>query len=367
MTRHPDGLKSFPVKPIRVIVAALALLLAGCAAVGPRTIRHARFNYNEAVVRTFDEQLLLNLVRLRYRDTPYFLEVANISTQYEFRGTASAGAALGDGEGIVDTGVGVGFVERPTIVYAPLAGADFARRLLTPLSPESLFLLTGAGWRTDRVLRCGVVRINDVWNAPEASGPTPDRPPVFLEFRQVATLLSTLKKRREVEIVYRSEDEPPRLLLRFTGGPSEERARLERLLGLEGGSREVPVRLNSGDPAGAGLRVATRSLIGVMYYLSQAVETPERDRDAGRVTVTRHEDGTEFDWSEILDGLLSVRFSETRPDNAFVKIFYRDTWFYIDDSDLDSKSTFNLLGQLFNLQAGDVGGGGPILTLPLGG
>ena len=45
---------------------------------------------------------------------------------------------------------------------------------------------------------------------------------------------------------------------------------------------------------------------------------------------------------------------------------YRDAWFYIDDSDLTSKSTFTLTGQLFELQAGDVGGVAPLLTLPIG-
>jgi hypothetical protein len=50
-----------------------------------------------------------------------------------------------------------------------------------------------------------------------------------------------------------------------------------------------------------------------------------------------------------------------------VAVQYRGSWFYIDDSDLSSKSTFNLLGQLFELQAGEAGGSVPLLTLPIGG
>lgn len=38
----------------------------------------------------------------------------------------------------------------------------------------------------------------------------------------------------------------------------------------------------------------------------------------------------------------------------------------IDDSDLDSKSTFTLLAQLLELQSGDVKAAGPLLTLPVG-
>jgi len=50
-----------------------------------------------------------------------------------------------------------------------------------------------------------------------------------------------------------------------------------------------------------------------------------------------------------------------------VAVFYRRSWFYIDDSDLDSKSTFSMLGQVFALQSGDVEKMTPVLTLPIGG
>ena len=37
--------------------------------------------YNHAIARTLDEQFLLNLVRLKYRDNPFFLEVSSVTTQ----------------------------------------------------------------------------------------------------------------------------------------------------------------------------------------------------------------------------------------------------------------------------------------------
>lgn len=45
----------------------------------------------------------------------------------------------------------------------------------------------------------------------------------------------------------------------------------------------------------------------------------------------------------------------------------RGSWFYIDDSDLDSKSTFSMLMQLFALQSGNSDGMTPVLTIPVGG
>ena len=64
--------------PVSVILAAA---IAGCSVVGPASVRTGRADYNTAIQQTNAEQLLLNLVRLRYRDVPYFLEVASVSTR----------------------------------------------------------------------------------------------------------------------------------------------------------------------------------------------------------------------------------------------------------------------------------------------
>lgn len=52
------------------------LVTSGCAGVGHGRIEGERSNYNVAIQRSNDEQLLLNLVRLRYRDTPFFSKSA---------------------------------------------------------------------------------------------------------------------------------------------------------------------------------------------------------------------------------------------------------------------------------------------------
>ena len=55
-------------------------------------------------------------------------------------------------------------------------------------------------------------------------------------------------------------------------------------------------------------------------------------------------------------------------DNAtFAKVRYRGSWFYIDDADLESKSTFSLLTYLFSIQASGSAAGGPLLTVSAGG
>ena len=101
--------------------------------------------------------------------------------------------------------------------------------------------------------------------------------------------------------------------------------------------------------------IVTRSLLGVMFYLSEAVEVPEQDIVEGRVTVTKTDDGEVFDWAEITGELLRIHNSPNPPVDVSLLIFYRNYWFYINDSDLISKSTFSLLAQIYALQAEDEG------------
>ena len=67
---------------------------SGCAQLGPQSIKGTRLDYNIAVQRTSDEQLLVNLVRMRYRDNPFFLDVSAIALQLSISAGASASADL---------------------------------------------------------------------------------------------------------------------------------------------------------------------------------------------------------------------------------------------------------------------------------
>jgi hypothetical protein len=146
---------------------------------------------------------------------------------------------------------------------------------------------------------------------------------------------------------------------------AEPSKRLKEILGLRADLDEFYLTNNPTDHSPREIGIQPRALIGVMNYLSQSVEPPKRDIDAGRVTVTRNRDGSEFDWPKLSKDLFRVASSSKQPDNAFVRVQYRDTRFYIDDSDLSSKATFNLLDQLFQLQSGNTGNVAPMLTLPI--
>lgn len=70
--------------------------------------------------------------------------------------------------------------------------------------------------------------------------------------------------------------------------------------------------------------------------------------------------------SNVTGDLLRIQLAPIVPVHAVVAVQYRGSWFYIDDADLESKSTFSLLSQLFALQAGKIDRLTPLLTLPVG-
>ena len=147
----------------------------------------------------------------------------------------------------------------------------------------------------------------------------------------------------------------------------EEFSLLSELLELNPTLDRFELTFNKVTDNDATINFQTRSFMGVMYFLAQSVKVPSADVDAGRVMVTKKPNGEAFDWNEVTRELMHITSSESEPESAAVAINYRGSWFYIDDADLPSKSTFALLGQLYALQSDADGKGTPILTLPIGG
>jgi hypothetical protein len=338
-------------------------------------LQKERLQYNTALEMTADQQMLLNLVRLRYHESPVFLEINSISTQYAWEVTGEAGAELSSESALsLYTLAGGGRVTvQPTVTYSPLQGEDFAQRILSPVSLEHLMLLYRSGWSLKRLFTICVQSLNQVPNAARAAGPTPGRAPEYEAFSRALDLMGALHA-DVLDVVYETlpaPGQPTRLVLQIEreGLDRPETQELVKLLGLVPGRLHYPLVLPTIEHEEAELReslaVETRSLLGILYFLSHAVEVPKVDEDAGRVKITRDKAGLPFDWKRVTGLALEIQSSSERPRDAVVAVRARGAWFFIADSDLESKSTFSLLTQLLSLQSGKVERVAPLLTLPL--
>lgn len=354
----------------RILTLILSsLVLNACVGVGPRAMKTALTSYDEAVAQTQSQQLLLNLVRLRYRDVPVFLQINSISAQYEFKASAgmSAGYNTGSRDSSLGASGGIGFSERPTLSLTPLQGEAFVRRMLSPIPAQSVAVLFHSGWRIDRILRSLAQGINLIPNAPNASSPTPDIEPEYRKFKRLTTLLRKLQKQHLIDLgINRDADQQQFFMLVAPAArESEEMREIASLLNLKPGQGSYRVATSIYPQPGETVTINMRSYSGILYYFSHAIEVPEEHIRDGLVTITKATDGENFDWNEVSDGMLRVHSSSSRPERASVAVFYRDHYFYIDDADLNSKSTFSMLYEVAGLMAGDVENAGPVLTLPL--
>src|SRR6516165_4500719 len=150
-----------------VLVAAWAGI-SGC--LGPKAVRHTRLRYNEVVRDTNDQQLLINIVRLRYADSPVFIDLPNITSQFEAAGRGNYLGGYGNQTpGRASLGFGeLSLRDTPTLSYHPREGREIAKALLTPLSAD-LLIVVNAGANLEQLLLFAMNDMNDVPNAPHAT------------------------------------------------------------------------------------------------------------------------------------------------------------------------------------------------------
>jgi len=358
---HPTVPASARMRSLTALVIA-ATAASGCvrASVGPRTIPAARLDYNASLSRSWDEDLLLNLVRLQYRDSPLFVDVSSITASYTINRSVALGGTVGT-DPAATAGVGFGFNENPIVGYSYLHGEQFAQRLLSPLTLSTLHDLAQSGWSIERLLLCCVQSINGVQNAIAAAGPKPDYVPEFERFARAASLLRRLQKAGSLV----TEQEPDgRLTLYLAKGAGPEDAELRALIGLDPEAERFDVVAARRPQQATQIAIQTRSLMAVMFFLSHSVEVPPDHRQAGKVTITHDAEGKEFDWTRLTGPLMRIHSGGTQPAETAVRVAFRGHWFWIDDSDLNSKTTFMLLRLLLFLKSGERTAAPPLVTIP---
>ena len=192
--------------------ARLITLLPCCAwaigCVGPAAVKLSRIHYNEAYRSTNDQQLLLNIVRLRYADSPVFIDLPNITSQFEVAGQGTYNGGYGNqfpGRNSLGLG-GLTARDTPTLSYHPRDGREIARALFNPLSAE-LFSVVNTGANIGQLLLMVVNDFNDVPNAPRATLFMPTAPDENARFREGVRLMTDLIDRDAMELLIGTTEE----------------------------------------------------------------------------------------------------------------------------------------------------------------
>jgi hypothetical protein len=355
-------------KPALLLVTALSV--AGCASIGPGTVTRDRFDYTGAVAESWKSQMLLNLVKLRYGDTPVFLDVGQIVSGYTIQSTFSAGGSVFSTSGVVpgvpNSSVTLGaqgqYVDRPTITYTPLAGERFARSLMTPIPPAALLSLVQAGNPVNLVLRLGVHVVNGIYNRYGGDVRARAADP---EFYVLLEHLRRIQLSGAIGLRLRRVDRDEAVMMVFRGkvDPTLEADVLaaRQLMGLDPTGREFQVVYGSVAANDAQIAILTRSILEILIDLSSFIAVPEAHVTDRRVTATAE---TEMGPSGPIRPLIRVESSPDRPADAFLAVPYRGHWFWIDDRDMASKRLFSFLMFMFTLVETGGKDSAPVLTIP---
>lgn len=328
-------------------------------------MREQQADYAAAVADGGKRQTLLNIVRLRYGDVPAFLSVSQILAGYSLQGTFSAGTDILSGGSLRlsdDANVGVGgtFTNNPTVTYAPVTGANFARTFLAPMQPADLFGLMLGGTSPSLVLGLGLHSIGGYANERASAESQVAADPGFAE---VLALLIELQHlgRLSIQLAVVGQDRLATLGLAVGETEDGPERRLRRLLDLPPDQTTFPLVYTLGAPRPGQIAIRTRSLIEVLSQLAGDIEVPEGDVADGSTYA-----GLPFAGSTVRLPRITVDHGVFEPRQAYAAANYNGTWFWIGAGDLESKRVFSFVMLLLSLSESSRPDQPPVISIPAG-
>jgi hypothetical protein len=352
--------------PLRIaVVLAATLTAAGCQTIGAGSVQRDRIGYADAIGASWKEQMLLNIVKLRYLDTPVFLDVSSVISSYELASEVNLSANVFPGASASNNrtlGAKGTYTDKPTISYTPITGERYLNSLLRPIPPQAIFAMIESGHRADYLLRVTVRAINGVHNSstsqPRARAADPTFARVIEAIRrlqQTGGLSVRVEKRDGVETTY----------IAFNRNSGEDADKdihlLKDALGLNPDKDELQLVFGSLHRNRDQIALLTRSLQEILTELGAGVEVPKRDLTEGRATPIPHADAAAGSHDALL---MHVRSGGEPPADAHAAVRYRDRWFWIDDRDLDSKRLMMFLLIFSSLAETGIAPQVPLITIP---
>lgn len=349
-------------------VLAFGMFLSGCGGLGPGFLGKDRIDYNVAISESWKEEMMLNLVKLRYGDAPVFLDVASIISQYQVQGSVNLNGSWFNAPSPVYPAQMIGgigsYADRPTVTYSPMVGERFARSLMTPIPPGAVISLIQAGYPADLVLRLTVHSINGLENRYGGQERIKRGHPDFYRLieRMRSAQLSNAFGLRSQKI---NDKLSSLFIIRNTSKPevSGVSREIRTLLKLNPQVDEMTVVYGSVRSNDHEVALLTRSVLDVLIELASYIEVPSQDVAEDRVNPTMPADRHQ---GMPMPPLIRIHCGLQKPEDAFISVPYHKNWFWIEDKDITSKRMLSFLMFLFTLVESPDKAQAPLLTIPTG-
>ena len=359
-------MKGFPV--VACGLATICTLFGGCASIGPGTVARDRLDYSAAVGDSWKDQMMLNLVKLRYGDAPVFLDVGQIVAGYSFPRTLGASAAVNQYDGTpapqaitssLGVSAGATFNDSPTVTYTPMSGERFARSLMTPIPPSVILNIIQAGTPVEEVFRTSVQSVNGIDNRRAGRLFVRRANP---EFYALLPNLERLQSSGDIGMRIQPQG-GVQMIFRPRIAAAEESAlrNMAQLLGLDPAAREYQVTYGTVASNDREIALLTRSIYEILVDIASYIAVPEAHVADKRVRPTAEGD---IGPNGAIPPLIQIASSAQRPTDAFVAVPYQGYWFYIDNRDIQSKQIFSSIMFLFTFVETGSKEAAPILTIP---
>jgi hypothetical protein len=345
---------------------AAVVLSTGCTHLGPRTIPVDRFDYSSSLADSWKQQTLLNIVKLRYMDLPVFVDVASIVSGYSLQtglsinGTLSSASAVQGNYGAA--GAQAIYTDRPTITYVPLTGEKFLRGLITPIEPKNIFFMLQSGYAADFILGLTVESLNGVANRSASGGTVRDASPEFIRVLQLMREVQSAggmgmrveedKAKGQTAVMFFRRDDVPAEVL-------EKAAEIRRLLKLSPDAQKFTLTYSPVRGTENELAVNSRSMLQIMGAFASYIGVPEVHLKERSALPSLTPSGEESRPDKV-----RIHSSKDKPANAFAAVHYREHWFWIADSDWQTKRALTAVMFFFTLAETGVSERLPLITIP---
>jgi hypothetical protein len=345
---------------------AIAALLTGCKHLGPKTVAVDRFDYSGAIADSWKQQTLLNIVKLRYMDLPVFVDVSSIVAGYSMQTGVSVNGTLSSQTAVQGNYVAAGgqaiYTDRPTITYTPLTGEKFLRSLITPIDPKNIFFMLQTGYPADFILGLTVEALNGVRNRSTSGGNVREADPEFVRALQLMREIQVAgavgmrveentNKNQTAVMFFRRDDVTPEIV--------EKSAELRRLLKLPVDQQRFSLSYSPVRGADNELAVSSRSMLQIMGAFASYMDVPEPHLKDHRALPAFEKAG-----SNSRPDPARIHSGKARPADAFAAIRYRDYWFWIEDSDWQTKRALTAVMFFFTLAETGAPEKIPLVTIP---